>query len=67
MNLAQMKIGDKAAAWYQMEIARLQQLLATAHGDSTSVEHRTRPLVEGQLEEVDDSLWARFDQSFLRA
>ena len=65
-ELEQFKIGDKAAAWYHVEIARLQEMLATAHGDS-SVEYLTSPLVEGQLEGVDDDLWARFEQSFLRA
>ena len=65
-ELEQFKIGDKAAAWYHVEIARLQEMLATAHGDS-SPGHLISPLVEGQLEEVDDGLWAKFDQSFLRA
>jgi len=65
-ELEQFKIGDKAAAWYHVEIARLQEMLATAHGDS-SVAYLTSPLVEGQLEGVDDDLWARFEQSFLRA
>ena len=64
-ELEQFKIGDKAAAWYHVEIARLQEMLATAHGDS-SAEYLTSPLVEGQLEEVDDALWARFAESFLR-
>jgi CheY-like chemotaxis protein len=65
-ELEQFKIGDKAAAWYHVEIARLQEMLATAQGDS-SAERLISPLVEGQLEEVDDALWAKFEQSFLRA
>jgi CheY-like chemotaxis protein len=65
-ELEQLKIGDKAAAWYHVEIARLQEMLATEHGDS-SAEHIISPLVEGQLEEVEDGLWAKFEQSFLRA
>jgi FixJ family two-component response regulator/glycine cleavage system H lipoate-binding protein len=64
-ELAQMNIGDKAAAWYQMEIVRLQQLLAPTPGDSTSAP-MTIALVEGQLEEADDDLWARFTQTFLQ-
>jgi CheY-like chemotaxis protein len=65
-ELEQMKIGEKAAAWYQMEIARLKELLAPASGDPSAVPGGM-PLVEGQLEEVDDSLWEKFEQSFLRA
>jgi len=65
-ELAQLKIGEKAAAWYQMEIARLQQLLTPAPGDPTSGT-ATVPLVEGQLEEADGDLWARFTQMFLQA
>src|SRR4030042_6586601 len=44
-ELEQFKIGDKAAAWYHVEIARLQEMLAPAHGDS-SAEYLTRSLVE---------------------
>jgi CheY-like chemotaxis protein len=65
-ELEQFKIGDKAAAWYHVEIARLQEMLATAQGDS-SAEHLASPLVEGQLEEADEGLWAKFEQSFLHA
>jgi CheY-like chemotaxis protein len=65
-ELEKMKIGEKAAAWYQMEIARLKELLAPASGDPSAAPGGM-PLVEGQLEEVDDSLWERFEQSFLRA
>jgi glycine cleavage system H lipoate-binding protein len=64
-ELAQMNIGEKAAAWYQMEIARLQQLLTPAPGDPTSGS-MSGGLVEGQLEEADDDLWARFTQTFLQ-
>ena len=65
-ELEQFRIGDKAAAWYHVEIARLQEMLATAQGEATA-EHLTSPLVEGQLEEVDDGLWNKFVQAFLRA
>ena len=64
-ELAQMNIGDKAAAWYQMEMVRLQQLLAPAAGDSTSGTQAI-PLAEGQLEEADDDLWGRFARTFLQ-
>jgi CheY-like chemotaxis protein len=64
-ELAQMNIGDKAAAWYQMQIVRLQQLLTPGAGDSTSGTAAI-PLVEGQLEEADDDLWARFARTFLQ-
>jgi glycine cleavage system H lipoate-binding protein len=64
-DLALMKIGDRAAAWYQMEIVRLQQLLAPASDDATSVAGPI-PLVEGQLQEADDKLWAGFTQTFLQ-
>ncbi len=65
-ELEQMKIGEKAAAWYQTEIVRLQEMLAPAPGDA-SIGSLTSQLVEGQLEEVDDSLWAKFEKSFLHA
>ncbi|MBP1600292.1 MAG: sigma-54 dependent DNA-binding response regulator [Acidobacteria bacterium] len=65
-DLAEMKIGDKAAAWYQMEIARLQQLLASLPGDSAAVPGSI-PLVEGQLQEADDNLWTGFAQTFLQS
>jgi glycine cleavage system H lipoate-binding protein len=65
-ELAQMNIGDKASAWYQMEVARLQQLLAPAPGDPTAGTGPV-PLVEGQLEDADDDLWARFAQTFLQS
>jgi CheY-like chemotaxis protein len=65
-ELEQMKIGEKAAVWYQTEIVRLQEVLAPSLGDA-SVASLTSPLVEGQLEEVDDTLWAKFEKSFLHA
>jgi CheY-like chemotaxis protein len=65
-ELAHMNIGEKASAWYQLEVARLQQLLTPATEDPAAV---TGPvtLVEGQLEDADDGLWARFAQTFLRS
>jgi FixJ family two-component response regulator/glycine cleavage system H lipoate-binding protein len=64
-ELEQMKIGEKAAAWYQEEIVRLQELLASASADPTAAPG-SMPLVEGRMEEADDSLWEKFGQSFLR-
>lgn len=65
-ELEQMKIGEKAAAWYQIEIARLQEILAPAVEDGSG-ESLTSPLVEGRLEEVADDVWAAFEKSFLHA
>jgi len=66
-ELGQLKIGETAAAWYQTEIARLQQLLASAQGNGvSSATSMTGPLAEGQLEQVDDSTWAKFSQAFLQ-
>ncbi len=64
-ELAQMNIGDKAAAWYQLEIARLQQLFAPPLDDPSSGLAPVT-LVEGQLQEADDDLWARFAGTFLQ-
>jgi CheY-like chemotaxis protein len=65
-DLEQLKIGDKAAAWYQQEIARLRHLLAPTSGNGhafpTEVPSR---FVEGQLEEVDEATWKKFTTSFL--
>jgi CheY-like chemotaxis protein len=63
-ELDHLKIGEKAAAWYQMEIIRLQQVLAPP--GSTSSESLSGFLVEGQLENVDEALWGKFTQSFLQ-
>jgi FixJ family two-component response regulator/glycine cleavage system H lipoate-binding protein len=65
-ELEQMKIGEKAAAWYQIEIVRLQEMLAPSPVDA-SADSMPNPLVEGQLELVDDDLWAKFEKSFLHA
>jgi glycine cleavage system H lipoate-binding protein len=61
-ELGQLKIGEAAAAWYQEEIARLQQLLGSAQGNGLLIDQ----LAEGQLEQVDDSTWTKFTQTFLR-
>jgi CheY-like chemotaxis protein len=67
-ELGQLKIGEHAAAWYQSEIVRLQQLLRAASGEEQA---STAPLVvrlaEGQLEEADDAMWLKFTQAFLQA
>jgi hypothetical protein len=55
-----LKIGETAAAWYQTEIARLQDMLEAAPDAAGG-------LVEGQLEHSDDSAWAKFAQEFLQA
>ncbi len=61
-ELEQMKIGEKAAAWYQIEIVRLQEMMVSVLGEAAS----GVPLVEGQLEGGEDSMWAAFEKSFLR-
>jgi hypothetical protein len=66
-ELGQLKIGEAAAAWYQTEIVRLQQVLAPAQGQSvSSATGTTGPLAEGELEEADDSTWAKFTEAFLQ-
>jgi CheY-like chemotaxis protein len=67
-ELGQLKIGETAAAWYQAEIARLQQMLASAQGNGLSSSTlMIDQLAEGQLEQVDDSTWTKFTQAFLQA
>jgi len=66
-ELEHLKIGEKAATWYQTEITRLREMLAPAEGaGQSSLGPMPSRLVEGQLEEVDDSTWTRFTQSFLQ-
>jgi CheY-like chemotaxis protein len=66
-ELGQLKIGEAAAAWYQTEIVRLQHVLAPAQGQSvSSATGTTGPLAEGELEEADDSTWAKFTEAFLQ-
>ncbi len=64
-ELEQLRIGEKAAAWYQVEIARLRELLAPPEGKEAAAAGAASRLVEGQLEEVDDPTWSKFTQSFL--
>ena len=67
-ELGHLKIGEIAAAWYQAEIARLQQLLESAQASGPSSAPLTMgPLAEGQLEQADDSTWIKFTQAFLQA
>jgi CheY-like chemotaxis protein len=67
-ELGQLKIGEHAAAWYQSEIVRLQQLLGVVHGgEHASTAPVIGGLAEGQLEEADDATWAKFAQAFLQA
>lgn len=66
-ELGHLKIGESAAAWYQAEIARLQQLLGSAPGDGVpSAAPAVGSLTEGQLEQADDRTWGRFTQAFLQ-
>lgn len=66
-ELAHLKIGENAAAWYQTEIARLQQMLTPALGNHNAA---SAPLIvrlaEGQLEGADDATWTKFTEGFLR-
>jgi hypothetical protein len=67
-ELGQLKIGEAAAAWYQAEIARLQQMLGSAHRNGLSAPTlMIDQLAEGQLEQVDDSTWTKFTEAFLQA
>jgi glycine cleavage system H protein len=67
-ELGHLKIGEIAAAWYQAEIARLQQLLGSVQGNGLSAAApATGSLAEGQLEQADDSTWLKFTQAFLQA
>jgi hypothetical protein len=66
-ELGHLKIGEIAAAWYQVEIARLQQLFGSAQGNGLSAAApATGALAEGQLEQADDSTWIKFTQAFLQ-
>lgn len=66
VEIEQLRIGDKAAAWYQQEIKRVRELLTPASGNGHPLEvPEMARLVEGQLEETDDSTWKKFAESFL--
>jgi hypothetical protein len=66
-ELGRLHIGEKAAAWYQDEIARLRQMLAPAPGpDPAAATPTSIGLAEGQLEAADEATWARFIREFLR-
>lgn len=65
-ELENMKIGEKAATWYQEEIKRVRTLLAPESGNGhfgSVVE--VASLVEGQLEEMDEKMWEKFAATFL--
>ena len=68
VDLEGLKIGEKAAAWYQQEIRHARELLAPSSGEGPSGIPGGLPvmaqLVEGQLEEVDDETWGRFTHAF---
>ncbi len=65
-ELENLKIGEKAAVWYQEEMDRVRRLLAPETrierpGEATEAV----PLVEGQLEEADDAAWRTFVDTIL--
>jgi CheY-like chemotaxis protein len=65
-ELESLKIGEKAATWYQQEIKRVRELLAPESGKGHFggvVEMAS--LVEGQLEEMDEKMWEKFAATFL--
>jgi hypothetical protein len=68
-ELGHLFIGEKAAAWYQSEIARLQRMLGAASGadEAATAPSAAGGLIEGQLEQADDSTWTKFTQAFLQA
>jgi glycine cleavage system H lipoate-binding protein len=67
-ELGHLNIGEKAAAWYQSEILRLQQMLGAVQGTSqVSPAPMVGELAEGQLEQADDATWTKFTQVFLQA
>jgi len=67
-ELGHLNIGEKAAAWYQSEILRLQQMLRAEQGaGQASPAPIIGELAEGQLEQADDTTWIKFTQVFLQA
>lgn len=66
-ELENLKIGEKAVAWYEQEIERLRKLLTSENGNGQA--NATVPsigqLVDGQLEEMDDRTWSKFGELFL--
>ncbi|MDZ7267699.1 MAG: response regulator [candidate division KSB1 bacterium] len=65
-EIEQLRIGEKAAAWYQQEIKRVRELLMPAGGNGhPAILPEMARLVEGQLEETDDNTWKKFAESFL--
>jgi CheY-like chemotaxis protein len=67
-ELEKLKIGEKAAAWYQQEIKRFRELLTPESGNGHPAGlAEIGQLVEGQLQEMDDRMWEKFAESFLMA
>lgn len=65
-EIEQLRLGDKAAAWYQQEIKRMRELLAPQNGNGhPSTITEIARLVEGQLEEMDERTWSKFAETFL--
>jgi CheY-like chemotaxis protein len=66
-ELETLRVGEKAASWYQQEIERIRRLLApeTDKGYSEGLPD-IGLLVEGQLEETDAQMWQKFVETFLK-
>lgn len=66
-DLESLRIGDKAATWYLQEIKRICGLLAPDEGGGhLETLPEVRQLVEGQLEDMDETMWRKFADSFLK-
>jgi CheY-like chemotaxis protein len=66
-ELGLLRIGEKAAEWYQEEIARLRRMVGGAPAADEPAGMPARGgLAEGQLEGADEATWTRFAQEFLR-
>jgi len=67
-ELENLKIGEKALAWYQQKIKRFRDLLATESGNGRPAGFpEIGQLVEGWLEEMDEPMWSKLGESFLSA
>jgi hypothetical protein len=64
-ELENLKIGEKAATWYQQEIKRVRELLTPMSSNGHPAKLPTvAQLIEGQLEEVDEPTWKKFAESY---
>jgi glycine cleavage system H protein len=68
LELESLRIGERAADWYQQEIKRARELLTPARsndqGRYPAGPPTTAQLVEGQLQEVDEQTWDHFTRGF---